>query len=108
MNDKINIICDDYLKVMNSLKQDIIFFDPPWGGWNYKKNVIMNLKLSDRTIDNIISELISKKVASLICVKVPFNYDFKKLFSLINKTDVYTFYKENNKVSFYMVTIFLN
>ena len=43
----LNVICEDYLKVFRSLKQDCVFFDPPWGGKDYLNNEVMDLFLSD-------------------------------------------------------------
>ena len=31
------IVINANLNIMNNLKQNIIFIDPPWGGPNYKK-----------------------------------------------------------------------
>jgi predicted RNA methylase len=37
LNDKITIYNTNYLDIFSSLKQDIIFLDPPWGGVHYMK-----------------------------------------------------------------------
>ena len=41
-DEKINLINDDCLKIIgnNNYSFDIYFFDPPWGGPNYKKKKI--------------------------------------------------------------------
>jgi 16S rRNA G966 N2-methylase RsmD len=69
---------DDYTKISNKLKQDIIFLDPPWGGINYKYYDTINLYLSGKSLADIIENIISN--AKLICVKAPFNYDVQTLY----------------------------
>ena len=63
----INIVCNDYLKVMTKLKQDIIYLDPPWGGPDYKKEKSVNLFLGDMDISDIIIKL--KKKSFIFCNK---------------------------------------
>ena len=35
IKDKVDIHCIDYLDIGEKLNQDIVFFDPPWGGKKY-------------------------------------------------------------------------
>ena len=77
----VSLINDDYLKVMNTLEQDVIFFDPPWGGPNYKRIKNLNLFLGkgkEGNIVNIINKL--KKKAKMVVLKVPFNFNYYQLF----------------------------
>ena len=70
----------------------IYFFDPPWGGPNYKKLTNLKLNLSSYTLKNIISLLkhnINNKKS--IIFKLPKNYDLAE-FSKYN----YKIYKINN------------
>jgi 16S rRNA G966 N2-methylase RsmD len=78
----INIVCNDYLKVMTKLKQDIIYLDPPWGGPDYKKEKSVNLFLGDMDISDIIIKL--KKKASFFVIKAPYNFNYKKFYKTIN------------------------
>ena len=100
--DKVDIHCVDYLDISNKLSQDVVFFDPPWGGPNYKKQKLLNLYLDNIPISKIIKPLLKK---SIVAIKVPFNFDFKTVFELSNKTCVYSFYKPNGRLSFYMIII---
>lgn len=68
----INIINDDCIKYIDN-DYDIYFFDPPWGGPQYKKKDIIELYLSDIELKNIIEMIPNKK---LIVLKLPFNYDY--------------------------------
>lgn len=79
---KVNIVCDDYLDVMMNLKQDVVFFDPPWGGKNYKKVHNLNLKLDDINIIDIINAI--KRVTQIVILRVPFNFD---ILGLLRKID---------------------
>ena len=45
----VEIINNDYIKIMKTLKQDIVFIDPPWGGRNYKNINLLNINLSGKS-----------------------------------------------------------
>lgn len=89
------IINEDCLNILKIINYDVIFFDPPWGGSNYKKNKILNLYLNDVNINSIIESYYYNKNLKLICLKAPYNF-------LINydtqwKIKVYNIYKSNYK-----------
>lgn len=71
--DKVNVICDSYLNVMNDIKQNVIFFDPPWGGVDYRKVKKMNLFLGKINVIDIVKEMINK--VDMIAMKVPSNFN---------------------------------
>lgn len=73
---------DDYLNIFKKIKQDIIFFDPPWGGKDYKNNDNISLFLSGINMINICNEL--KDYANLIILKVPKNFNIKKFIVEVN------------------------
>lgn len=73
----------NYLDIYLSVKQDIIFFDPPWGGTNYKQfnDVEIQLMGSDgqpKKLDEIILGLLQYKCETMI-LKLPVNYSIKKI-----------------------------
>ena len=72
----------DYLEIYKKLEQDIIFFDPPWGGKDYKSNDNINLFLSNNNIISICNDL--KDYTNLIVIKVPKNFNIKKFTSDVN------------------------
>ena len=86
---KVNIICGDYFDYMLKLKQDVIFLDPPWGGYNYKKATDLSLCLNNINIACIISELLKHTKYIFLLVPHNFNFDyfFKKLLLLSGTTD---------------------
>ena len=102
IKDKVDIHCVDYLDIGDKLEQDVIFFDPPWGGKNYKEIKLMNMYLDSIPINQIIKALLPK---SMVAIRVPFNYDFKKLFELSPKSYVHSFYRPDGKLSFYLVIL---
>lgn len=67
----------DYIEIMNRLKQDVVIFDPPWGGKDYKYSKALNLYLDGINIICIINELLQKNKCRLIILFIPFNYDLK-------------------------------
>ena len=78
----IKAYCDDCLNLIYKFeKQDIIFFDPPWGGSDYKDKKSIRLKLSDTYIEDICRKLLDKKETActpkIIALKLPKNYDLK-------------------------------
>lgn len=70
----------DYLKNLeNGLQYEIIFFDPPWGGPEYKnkKNIMLYLQDEESNDISMIDLLnIVKGKTSYLILKVPLNFDF--------------------------------
>jgi len=56
-----------------TLKQNVIFIDPPWGGTCYKNKKKIKLYLDNIDIIVIINELYH--FADVICLKIPNNFD---------------------------------
>jgi hypothetical protein len=105
VENKVDIICKDYIDVYNNIKQDIIFFDPPWGGVDYKNKIVFNLELDSIPIDKIFKELIKIKNSKYIAMRLPYNYDFKKLFSITDKIIIHSFYRDDGKLTFFLAII---
>jgi 16S rRNA G966 N2-methylase RsmD len=105
LSDKVNVICNDYMDIMFDLEQDVIFFDPPWGGRNYKHSNDMDLGINNVNIICIINRLLSH--ATYIVMRVPFNYNFNllikncnakiKIYKLLPSNQVLLFFKQNKK-----------
>jgi 16S rRNA G966 N2-methylase RsmD len=102
---KVKVHCNDYLDIGNTLEQDVVFFDPPWGGPDYKNLELMDMYLDNIMIGDIIKSLIDKKKTKIIAIRVPFNYDFKKLLELTEKSYVYSFKKPNGKLNFFLIIL---
>lgn len=72
---------NDYLLIYKNLRQDVVFLDAPWGK-NYIKTPCLDLYLSNTNIIDICFDIVSNKMASLIVLKLPVNYNLP---DLINK-----------------------
>ena len=53
---------DDYLNLYKSLKQDVIFLDPPWGGPDYKNKKSLTLALGNMKLDDLSRDIIKNKL----------------------------------------------
>ena len=78
----INDNCLNFLsnesKINNS---DVFFFDPPWGGPDYKNQIKVSIKLENLDLVDIINKI--RPFNKPIFLKLPFNYELNK-FSEIN------------------------
>jgi hypothetical protein len=64
---------------------DVLYLDPPWGGPEYKTKTDLDLMLGSKRIDVWLDEiLIRKNRPSYIILKLPHNYNFKRLNFLVN------------------------
>jgi len=92
---------NNYLDIMNKLKQDIIFFDPPWGGVDYKKFSSLKLGLDNIDMSCIIKKLLENNKAKMIILRIPSNFDiynFKKL--VVFKFKIVELYKKKKLIVF--------
>ena len=99
LTNKINVYCEDYLKIMTKLEQDVIFFDPPWGGKKYFNKPLIDLYMSEQNLINVINTIIkNKNKTSLIVFKIPKNYNINKFLYHLeqNKITVVKMYKHNS------------
>lgn len=87
---RIAIYCEDYLKIMDKLVQDVVFIDPPWGGVDYKSMDKLSLFLSDTPLVNIVNQIKGK--AKLVVLKLPMNFD-KEEFEKKNEFGKITYHK---------------
>jgi|ETNmetMinimDraft_8_1059916.scaffolds.fasta_scaffold42781_2 hypothetical protein len=67
---------DDCLNIIKNKRQDIIYFDLPWDGRDYKKKISMDLKLNNIDSSFICNNVI--KYCKMICFKIPNNFDLEK------------------------------
>ena len=87
---------NDYLDIMMKLKQDVIIFDPPWGGPAYKNIDKIPLELDNIDIACIIRKLYDAKKFKLVIILIPYNFNlssFKKVSKL--KCSKYNLGKQN-------------
>lgn len=86
----VSLINDDCLNHLAG-NYDAYFFDPPWGGPDYKYSQKTKIKLSNYTLEEVVHK-IKNLNNKLIFIKLPFNYDlneFSKFNYKINKIKNY-------------------
>jgi hypothetical protein len=89
----VTVICDDIIKTLKENKKKFdrnkycIFLDPPWSGYYYKVEKIVNLYLNDIDILKLIKDINIK----YIYIKVPHNYDFSNLYHMFYNVTIYRF-----------------
>ena len=104
-----NVYCEDYLNIYLKLEQDCVFFDPPWGGKDYKKYKSLDLFLGEKNIVDIIIELFEKNKVKYVVLKAPINFNETKLLNTLNLDRKIPIprYKENygTHISYYVYFI---
>ena len=78
---KVNLICANYVDVVGLYKpwpgtpitQNVIYFDPPWGGPKYKTRNTVILKLDNIPLSQIIWHILFRSLANYIFIKAPKN-----------------------------------
>jgi len=97
-----HVVLGNYLNVMHTLQQDIVFFDPPFGGPGYKYYHNAVLFLGNKHIADIVNSLLISKKTKYVFIRTPENFDetyFKSQLSKnatcqkvinLDTTDLYT------------------
>ena len=76
INNVYNTFNRDCMDSYSELKHDVVYFDPPWGGPEYKMHDNIRLELSGRYIEDCVKEVMcSENAPSLVVLKLPKNYD---------------------------------
>jgi|EP00945_MAST-04E_sp_MAST-4E-sp1_P003743 predicted RNA methylase len=60
-------------------KPHVVFFDPPWGGLNYKSNANSKLFLGSKPIEDVVETCFSNQKCAFVALKAPFNFDVRAL-----------------------------
>lgn len=101
--DKVKIYCNDYLDIGHKIKQDAIFFDPPWGGPNYKYEKILDMFLDEINIVDIIKSVLD--YTKIVALRVPFNYNLKELLKLTKSSKIFTFNTYDGRLNYFLVVL---
>jgi hypothetical protein len=78
------VICGNYTDIFRDLLQDVIFFDPPWGGKDYKEYSVMDMFLGDINIIDLIKTILDERRAKLVVLKSPVNFNENTLMNKLN------------------------
>ncbi|EOY14435.1 S-adenosyl-L-methionine-dependent methyltransferases superfamily protein, putative isoform 1 [Theobroma cacao] len=82
VNDRIDFIMGDFFALAPKLKADTVFLSPPWGGPDYTKVKIYDLKTMLRPRDGYFLFDVAKKIACRIVMFLPRNVDLNQLAEL--------------------------
>lgn len=77
---------DNSLVRMAQLQQDVIYFDAPWGGPEYKNADSMPLSLSGIDLADVFG--LAAEHSSLVVFKVPLNFALEKFMTAVESTGV--------------------
>jgi 16S rRNA G966 N2-methylase RsmD len=72
----VNADCTKYLAgelTKEIPRADFVFFDPPWGGADFKKKRSMELALGECKLHNVVGDALDRENAPTIIVKLPYN-----------------------------------
>ena len=81
VEDRIEFIVGDYMKLIPHLKADVVFLSPPWGGPNYTSAEVFNIKTMI-ALDGFKVFQETKSVTENIAYFMPRNADVQQLLSL--------------------------
>lgn len=94
------------LDIIQTLKQDIIYIDAPWGGISYKNYKQVRLYMDNKEISQIYKD--NKQHAKLFIFKVPRNYDFNN-FIAMTKTNFFEIHavlsQDNTRIKYYFIFV---
>lgn len=80
LESKVELVKGDYCKLARTIKQDVVFLDPPKEHSKHKKNrMAMAMLGKECSVSDVIKELVEKKVASFIVVKVNSSFPITRL-----------------------------
>lgn len=109
---KVNLIKGNYLNFSQSLEQDVIFYDLPWGGKNYieKEEILLGLYDENNffvSFSTIINQM--KEKTKLQVLKIPLNFGFSKFLREIDyaKIKIHKIYNKFSKRLCYFILILI-
>ena len=83
-------LCDT-MNCIHYTEFDILFIDPPWGGRDYKKHSVLDLKLGTRFIKDIIVDLKNMGKAGIV-LKLPYNFRLSRDYLVGKNLSIYKIY----------------
>lgn len=81
--DNVNCYNGDSVKILlekDDINQDIVFFDPPWGGSDYKLHSNLRLNFGEFSIETVCKILFKSPRNKMVVMKLPNNYDYDFMF----------------------------
>ena len=77
--DNVRLFNKSYLDT--DLTQDIVYFDPPWGGPGYKAQSNIDLFLDEKPLQEIVADIFTDNRATMVAIKAPNNFNIRKFSS---------------------------
>lgn len=81
---QVHVYAEDYTKLIGSLKQDVVFLDPPWGGPGYKFYHKVVLFLGGKHLAEIANDLIEGGTKYVV-FRSPQNFDLDYFENCLHK-----------------------
>lgn len=75
----------------DDIAQNIVFFDPPWGGRDYKLFQNLRINFGIFSVENICKILFQRPKNKMIVLKLPNNYDFNYLITELKNYNISKF-----------------
>lgn len=91
----------DYLNIYDTIEQDIIYFDPQWGGKDYKMKKSVVLKVGNMELWKLLLNIKNLSLAKFVFIKAPVNVCLDN----INYDTIHTIYNKSKIPSFKLVCI---
>lgn len=95
-------INDDSLKLYQKINFiDVMYFDPPWGGKNYKYKKNLRLKIGNMYLDEIVNQIFGGNIRSdvkIVVFKLPKNYNLYELYTNTHRDNITMYLYELNKM----------
>ena len=103
--DNVTLYHNNYLDIINKLKNDVVFLDPPWGGPKYKLHKYVTLYLDNIPVEKIISKLYNK--VKLVALKVPSNINIDDYYkeSKFKNINIHVMYNRNGDEKFKLLIL---
>jgi RNA cap guanine-N2 methyltransferase len=76
---RVDVLTGDCAALLPTLRFTALFFDPPWGGPDYKKKEKLDLWLGDRALADVVRDAVRDAPRSglrLLVLKLPFNFHY--------------------------------
>lgn len=101
VEDRIEFICGDSMQLLRSLRGDVVFMSPPWGGPAYSSHPSLSLdQVGDSRVDIPRAILLALEITPHVAVCLPKNLDLKSFREKIGCCSDYEFEENllNNQV----------
>ena len=88
---KIDCICGDAVKLLPSLKADVVLLAPPWGGVNYKKKEVFHLEDLPVGLEGQFLFSLARKITKNVVFVLPRMIDRREVASLADPGEMVEF-----------------